>query len=308
MDRDQLETFAVIAEVQSFENAAKLLNISRGAVSQRIKALEASLSTVLLIRDKPVVPTVRGQILLRHVQALRLLEDATLAELMPSHEASVVQVAIAVNADSLATWFPSVLWLLLRHQRWAVEVVADDQDHTLQRLARGEVTGCISTSSNPGTGFNAKFIGCMEYRCYASRSFAAKYFPQGITVRDALKAPALLFNRKDALHDNFLAGLFGFQVEKYIKHFLPASVTLLEGLVAGVGYGLVPSMQVIHHPYKSELIDIAPERPVLVPLYWHHWLSEPPQLKLITGLVTEKAAEVLMPAPGELSAQAPDVA
>jgi LysR family transcriptional regulator (chromosome initiation inhibitor) len=305
LDRDQLETFAVIAEAQSFENAAKLLNISRGAVSQRIKALEESLSTVLLIREKPVVPTVRGEILLRHVQALRLLEDATRAELMPRHKATVVQVAIAVNADSLATWFPSVLWSLLRQQRLAVEVIADDQDHTLQRLSRGEVTGCISTSSNPGTGFSAEFIGCMEYRCYASRSFAAEYFPQGVTARAALKAPALLFNRKDSLHDIFLADLFGFHVEKYIKHFLPASITLLDGLAEGIGYGLVPSMQVIHHPYKSELVDIAPERPVLVPLYWHHWHSEPPQLKLITGLVTEKAAEVLLPAPGTgLSAQA----
>jgi LysR family transcriptional regulator (chromosome initiation inhibitor) len=305
MNRDHLETFAVITEVQSFEKAATLLNVSRGAVSQRIKALEESLSTVLLVRDKPVRPTVRGQILLRHVQALRLLEDAMLDELMPSSERAVMQVAIAVNADSLATWFPSVLWTLLREQRVAVEVVADDQEHTLQRLARGEVVGCISTTSNPETGFDVRPLGCMEYRCYATRSFAAKHFPQGINFREALKAPALLFNRKDSLHDDFLANLLGFPVEKYIKHYVPASITLLDGVVEGVGYGLVPSMQVVHHPCNNELVDLAPERPVLVPLYWHHWLSEPPKLKLITGLVTEKAAGALMPAPGKiLSAQA----
>jgi LysR family transcriptional regulator (chromosome initiation inhibitor) len=305
LNRDHLETFAVITEVQSFEKAATLLNISRGAVSQRIKALEDALSTVLLVRDQPARPTVRGQILLRHVQALRLLEDATLGELMPSSERAVMQVAIAVNADSLATWFPSVLWSLLREQRMAVEVVADDQEHTLQRLTRGEVMGCISTASNPATGFDVSHLGCMEYRCYATRSFAAKHFPQGINVGEARKAPALLFNRKDSLHDDFLANLFGYPFEKYIKHYVPASVTLLDGVVEGVGYGLVPSMQVIHHPYKSELVDIAPERPVLVPMYWHHWLSEPPQLKLITKLVTEIAAGVLRPAPGKiLSAQA----
>lgn len=292
-------------EVQSFEKAAKLLNVSRGAVSQRIKALEESLYTVLLVRDKPVRPTVRGQILLRHVQALRLLEDATLEELVPSSQRAVMQVAIAVNADSLSTWYPSVLWSLLREQRMEIEVVVDDQDHTLQRLTRGEVMGCISTASSPVTGFNVKPLGCMEYRCYATRSFAAKHFPQGINARDALKAPALLFNRKDTLHDDFLANLFGFPVENYIKHYLPASVTLLDGVVEGVGYGLVPSVQVIHHPYKCELVDIAPERPVLVPLYWHHWLSEPPQLKLITKLVTEKATGVLTPTPEKiLSVQA----
>ena len=40
LDRDQLETFATVAEEQSFERAACVLNITRGAVSQRIKSLE----------------------------------------------------------------------------------------------------------------------------------------------------------------------------------------------------------------------------------------------------------------------------
>ena len=53
-DRDQLETFATVAEEQSFERAASLLNITRGAVSQRIRGLEESFATVLLVREKPV--------------------------------------------------------------------------------------------------------------------------------------------------------------------------------------------------------------------------------------------------------------
>lgn len=294
MDRDQLETFAAIVEMQSFEKAAARLNISRGAVSQRIKALEESLSSVLLVRVKPVVPTARGEILLRHVKAMQLLEDASLAELMPGTERMAVQIAIAVNADSLATWFPTVLWPLLHEQCLALEVVADDQDHTLLRLARGEVIGCISTAASPASGFIAEPLGCMEYRCYATHLFANKHFPRGITVRDILKAPALLFNRKDSLHDAFLADFFGFRVEKYTKHYLPASTTLLDGVAAGVGYGLVPSMQVIDH-YTSKLVDLVPDRPMMVPLYWHHWVAEPPQSKKITEIVRAKAAEALMP-------------
>ena len=74
LDRDQLETFATVAEQQSFERAATLLNVTRGAVSQRVKALEESLATILLLRDKPVTPTPAGEVLLRHVKTLRLLE------------------------------------------------------------------------------------------------------------------------------------------------------------------------------------------------------------------------------------------
>ena len=84
LDRDQLETFATVAEAQSFERAATALNITRGAVSQRIKGLEESLATILLVRVKPVAPTPAGEVLLRHVKALRLLEGATLRELSPT--------------------------------------------------------------------------------------------------------------------------------------------------------------------------------------------------------------------------------
>ena len=293
MNRDHLETFACIVELKSFERAASFLNISRGAVSQRIKALEESLSTVLLVRDTPVMPTERGEVLLRHVKALQLLEAASLAELIPNIDGVPVKIAIAVNADSLATWFPNVLWPLLRAQNVALEVIADDQDHTLPRLARGEVIGCISTASKPSTGFNTVPLGCMEYRCYASRQFADTHFSRGITVHNALKAPALLFNKKDSLHDDFLADLFGVRIEKYTKHHIPASTTLLDGVLAGVGYGLVPCLQIAAQ-HLDTLIDLAPDRPVMVPLYWHHWIAEPPQLRTITAIVLSKARNLLV--------------
>ena len=111
LDRDQLETFATVAEEQSFERAASVLNITRGAVSQRIRSLEESLATVLLMREKPIVPTPAGEVMLRHVKALRLLEGAAHAgtRCRPPGPHAPVPLAIAVNADSLATWFPVVL-------------------------------------------------------------------------------------------------------------------------------------------------------------------------------------------------------
>ena len=52
LDRDQLETFATVVEQQSFDRAATVLSVTRGAVSQRIKALEESLSTVASMRSR----------------------------------------------------------------------------------------------------------------------------------------------------------------------------------------------------------------------------------------------------------------
>ena len=286
LDRDQLETFATVAEVQSFERAASVLNITRGAVSQRIKSLEESLATVLLMRDKPIAPTPAGEVLLRHVKALRLLEGAAMQELAPSASPHApVPLAIAVNADSLATWFPAVLRELLLRRHVALEVVTDDQDHTAGRLARGEVVGCISTEAKPATGFLAERLGAMEYRCYATPGFVAEFFPGGLSIQAVLAAPAVLFNRKDSLHDAFLLRHFGFAVDRYAKHYLPAPLALLEGIAMGAGYGLVPSSQAQPLVDRGQLVDIAPSEAMMVDLYWHHWELEPPLAQEISRLV-----------------------
>ncbi|MFT3955746.1 MAG: HTH-type transcriptional regulator ArgP [Piscinibacter sp.] len=295
LDRDQLETFATVAEQQSFERAATMLNVTRGAVSQRIKALEESISTILLLRDKPVTATPAGEVLLRHVKALRLLEASSLREL-PSAAGrdGPVPLSIAVNADSLATWFPPVLRALFAKREVALEVITDDQDHTSARLLRGEVVGCISTDAKPASGFLAKPLGAMEYRCYATPAFAAEFLSEGLTVASVLRAPAVLFNRKDALHDEFLERRFGVRIDRYPRHYLPSPSALLEGIAMGAGYGLAPSIQARSLVQEGVLIDLAPGQAMPVTLYWHHWEMEPLLAQDITSLVVGRASQSLI--------------
>jgi LysR family transcriptional regulator, chromosome initiation inhibitor len=296
LDRDHLETFATVAEEQSFERAATQLNITRGAVSQRIRGLEERLASVLLVRDKPVVPTAAGEVLLRHVKALRLLEGSTLRELNPAPDSlAPVPLAIAVNADSLATWFPPVLHHLQCERRVAIEIVTDDQDHTSARLIRGEVVGCISTDVKAASGFIAEPLGAMEYRCYASPAFASEFLPAGLSLPGVLAAAAVLFNRKDSLHDEFLSRHFGFAIDRYTRHYLPSPVALLEGVAMGLGYGLIPSAQAQPLVLSNRLLEVATDEPVLVDLYWHHWEVEPPLAQQISQLVVDQARRQLVP-------------
>jgi LysR family transcriptional regulator, chromosome initiation inhibitor len=295
LDRDQLETFATVAEQQSFDRAAALLNVTRGAVSQRVKALEESLSTILLLRDKPVVPTPDGVAMLRHVKALRLLEASSLRELSTTTDRDgPVPLAIAVNADSLATWLPLLLRELFAKRVVALEVVTDDQDHTSQRLLRGEVVGCISTDAKPASGFLAEALGAMEYRCYATPGFIAEHLGNGLTIANVLRAPAVLFNRKDALHDDFLHRTFGMRIDRYPRHYLPSPSALLEGIAMGGGYGLAPSTQAQGLVEEGVLQELAPDDSVQVNLYWHHWEMEPPIARDITELIVGHAAKCLI--------------
>lgn len=294
LDRSQLEAFATIAEYGSFEQAANALHITRGAVSQRIKALEEALSTVLLVRDRPVVPTAAGEVVLRHVKALRLLESDVYASLKlrtSLHERT--PIAIAVNADSLATWFERCSEALLEQLPATLEIMVDDQDHTRHMLMRGDVTGCVSTECQPSQGFNAIAIGSMVYRCAATPAFAQRYFPRGLNFHDVKFAPAVLFNRKDSLHSVFLKSMFGIELKQFPRHYVPSPASLLNTIRSGNGYGLVPVLQSEELLATGQLVDLAPGSGLPIQLFWHHWLQEPPIWREVTRFVTEFARTAL---------------
>ncbi|WP_322051567.1 HTH-type transcriptional regulator ArgP [Paraburkholderia bannensis] len=294
LDRDQLEAFVAVVEQQSFERAAASLSITRGAISQRIKLLEETLSAVLLIRERPVLPTAAGEILLRHAKALRLLELEVYHQIAPSGMRDQrARLAVGVNADSLATWFGACAAQLIQSLPVALEVLVEDQDHTWPMLLRGEVIGCVSTESKPTQGFEAVQLGAMIYRCVAAPAFAQAHFPHGLRTREAVAVPAILYNRRDALHDEFLRHLFDVEIERYVRHYFPSPSALLKAIEMGCGYGVVPSDQVQTHLESGRLVDLAPHSPLRVPLYWHHWRHEPPLAQKITKAIIQSARTVL---------------
>jgi LysR family transcriptional regulator, chromosome initiation inhibitor len=295
-DRQQLETFCAVVELRNFGAAAKTLNVTRGAVSQRIIALEEALGAPLLVRDGNV-PTPAGEAVLRHVQALKLMEADTLGQIKPDTNGRT-GIAVAVNADSLATWFEPVACDIAR-ENFALELIVDDQDFTLSVLTRGEAIGCVSTAGTASTGFVAEAIGAMEYQCVATPTFCQEHFPHGLSLHDILAAPAVLFNRKDGIHATFLARLLGFPIRGYAAHYFPSPVALLMGVRAGVGYGLVPSMQVQPFLDSGELIALAPNDSVFVRLYWHHWEKAPPNARAISEMVIRHARQALSHLPPE---------
>jgi len=289
-DRHQLETFSVVVETRHFGRAADILNVTRGAVSQRIIALEGAFGTPLLVRNG-ITPTPAGETLLQHIQALKVLEADTLQRIKPDRRGRT-KIAIAVNADSLASWFEPVACAIAK-ENFALELLVDDQDYTLSVLTRGEAMGCVSTESNAPTGFVARPIGAMEYECVAVPEFTSAHFAQGLTLHNILAAPAVLFNRKDSLHAVFLERLLGFPVRGYATHFFPSPVALLRAIRAGVGYGLVPSIHAGPLIDAGDLISLAPDHSVAVSLYWHHWEKAPPNAQAISELVLRHAREIL---------------
>lgn len=309
-DRHQLEAFAAVVETLTFERAAERLNVTRGAISQRIKTLEDALGASLLVRDKPLVLTSVGEVLFKHVAALRLMEAETFGQIRP-HGGSgrnPTPLAIGVDAHSIDTWFCSVARRLMVRNTVELEVVVDDADPAFPMLTRGDVIGCISTVQRPARGCAATPIGDMDYRCVATPDFMQRHFKSGFALHAATLAPAVLIGRRAALLDRYLEAVFGVTVGRYRKHFLPSPASQLDAIRAGAGYGPVPELAVRSQLASGELADVLRHMPFPVTLYWHHWRAAPPICESISAEIIDCAREVLgtvRPATSPLQTQQP---
>ncbi|MFN7857963.1 MAG: ArgP/LysG family DNA-binding transcriptional regulator, partial [Acidovorax sp.] len=182
-DPAALECLAAIVEEGGFERAAQRLNVTQSAVSQRLRALEAQVGSVLIVRSRPLRPTSAGQLLLKHTKQMRLLRadlERDLRELAPSAPGGAREderIAIAINADSIATWAMGALHELVR-ERLPLEIIVDDQDFTQEWLRSGQVLGCVTTLKQALRGCKVVPLGAMDYIAVASAEHARAQAPQ----------------------------------------------------------------------------------------------------------------------------------
>ena len=299
LDARQLDALAAVLEFGGFGPAAQALNLTLAAVSLRIKGLESALGQRLLVRGKTVRATPAGQVLLAHIKQLRLMEADLLGGLSGSGVAGRKTMwqtlSVAVNADSLASWFlPGLASSLMRHHV-LLDVVVDDQDHTHDALKHGDVMGCVSTLEHPMRGCLAEPLGVMRYRCVASPEVVKScHTPSGaLSVHHLLATPAVIFNRKDALQDTFLAQHFKLNSPHYPRHCVPAVDAFESALAHGLGWGMVPDCYLKDRTGQLPLNPRLPGSAVDVALYWHHWEREPVSAQRLT-LAVKQAAKVFL--------------
>jgi LysR family transcriptional regulator (chromosome initiation inhibitor) len=293
MPLDYLALSAVHAVVRlgSFEKAAHALAITPSAVSQRVKAMEERLGTVLILRGQPSTATEVGARLCQHFEQVSLLEqglaDLSAADGLP---AARTNVRIAVNADSLATWFIDAM---AETDGMLFDLVIDDQDHSADWLRRGEVLAALSGSPLPVRGCDSLRLGALRYLATASPAFASRWFGGGVTLEAILAAPALTFDRKDALQARWLEGVLG-EAPNVPTHWLPSSQGFVEAAVAGIGWGMNPELLVRHYIETGKLIALT-DRPFLdVPLFWQTSRIVSAALRPLTAAVRRAAARCLV--------------
>jgi LysR family transcriptional regulator (chromosome initiation inhibitor) len=297
-DPDALECLAAIVEEGGFERAAQRLSITQSAVSQRLRALEAQVGTVLIVRSRPLKPTSAGQLLLKHTKQLRLLRadlERDLKELAPSSTGGAREeerISIAVNADSIATWALPALNELAR-QGLPIEIITDDQDFTQEWLREGQVLGCITTLKQALRGCKVVPLGAMNYVAVAEQHYAGQRLPKGLTQHNFREVPFIAFNRKDDGPTEFIGKAFGLRRVSLNQLFVPSTEGQVRAVLAGWGVGLLPELLVAGLLAQGQLVNIAPAHKLPIQLYWHCWNLESEVLNHLTAALTMAAGQAL---------------
>jgi LysR family transcriptional regulator, chromosome initiation inhibitor len=302
IDSGQLDALAAVLREGSFEAAARALHVTPSAVSQRIKGLEERVGRVLVRRGSPCSATEAGQALQRHAQQLALLEAEALAPFGLARPAARgrgaaaaparLPLAIAVNADSLATWFVPALAAVAQDHDVRFDLVVDDQDHSHELLREGRVMAAVTADPHPVQGCRVEPLGALRYLAVASPAFVARHLPDGPTDAALAAAPLLVFDRKDRLQARFLRRLARRALAPP-AHYVPGTHGFIHAALHGLGWGMHPRMLVAPLLDRGDLVEIAPGRDLLVPLHWQSWRLDAPLLQALGSAVHAAARGAL---------------
>ena len=297
IDYPAARAVALIVQTGSFEGAAKALNVSPSAVSQRVKQLEERLGAVLVERGNPCLATEKGAWLCRHIEHVGMLEAELMRHLpglvSPASPTQRVMVNVAVNADSLGTWFLAAAAEFARGSGHLLNIAIDDEDHTADWLRRGRVLAAVTSLAKPVQGCQVRPLGRLRYLATTSPGYMDRHFPAGVSLEAIADAPALTFNQKDRLQHEWLRQAFGGDVD-FPTHWVASTQGFVDASLAGMGWALNPVQLVREHLAAGRLRELVPGASLERPLYWQ-------VNRLVAGPLSDLTRNVLATARRELT-------
>ena len=295
LDYPALAALAAVIRTGSVDAAAEALSVTPSAVSQRVKGLEERLGLPLVIRATPCRPTEAGARLAAHFDQVALLEHDMMAGdpvWAAAFGGARPTLKIALNADSLGTWFPGAAARFAAAQPNTLSLVLDDEADTAERLRAGEVIAAVTTAGKAVAGCRTLPLGSLRYLAAATPDYRDRYFPSGVTTARLTEAPVLRFSPRDRLQLKWTEKVVGSPVEGS-THWVPSTQGFLDFTLAGVAWSLTPERLAAPLIASGRLVDLAPGVIVDVPLFWQHLRITTRLIEDLTRAVRAGAADWL---------------
>ena len=229
--------------------------------------------------------TLAGTPLLRLAAQTAMLEAEAIAEMTGGGEgAPQPRIAMAVNADSMATWFVRVLSDL---PDVLFDIRIEDQDHSARLLREGVVMGAVTTERAPVPGCRVHLLGVMRYLPVAGADYVKRYFPDGFTAERVRTAPSLAWNRDDALQDMLVRKAFGRAINRPVS-YVPTAEGFGAAVHAGLGWGMYPEQSAAEALADGSFVQVSDVH-LDIPLFWQCWKLDSPLMESLTATVLAAA-------------------
>jgi len=297
IDHHLIQAVAAVVREGSFEAAARALKVTPSAISQRVKLIEERIGSVLVVRGQPCTATEIGARLCRHAELMGALEAELHRELPELAQAGEMPgpatLRVAVNADSLGTWFVGAMARFGRDESTLLELSVDNEDHTADWLRRGRVLGAVTSIASPVQGCRSRRLGALRYLATASPAFVKRFLADGVDADVLARTPSLQFDARDDLQSKWVRRLLRRDVP-LPAHRVPSTQPSVDAAIAGVGWGMTPEPLVREHLRAGRLVELVPGLVVDVPLYWQSARLPVPSLERLGQAVAATAAEALV--------------
>ena len=300
LDYTALEALAAVVREGSFERAARCLHVTASAVSQRIKQLEERTGQVLVLRSTPCTGTDAGRRLCLHFEQVALLENSLRRvdpSLLQGQSSPAPTLSLAVNADSLSTWFMDAMDAFTETGNELLDLRIDDQDYTADRLRGGEVLAAVTTTTASIAGCNSWPLGSMRYTAVANPAFIAKHLSAGISAEGLRIAPRLCFDTGDRLQDQWLQQHRLTSRGHAPRHYVPSNDGYVQACEHGLGWGMHPISLIERQLEAGTLTPLIAGATLQIPLFWVHLRSAQVPLQRLTQCVFAAAKAWLEPPP-----------
>ena len=286
---EQARTLAAILTHGSFDAAAAHLSVTPSAISQRVRALETAVGRPVLTRARPPGLTESGEAVVRFARQLEMLSADLAEELQPEHPRGGTRLTLVINSDSLHTW--ALAGLAAASHNVQLEILREDQEHSLDLLRAGAAAAAITETAQPVPGCSSSKLGTMRYLPVCAPDFARRWFGAGATGATLAAAPVVVFDRKDDLQDRWLRRVSRASLQPP-RHYVPAAQEFGDAIRWGMGWGMMPEIEIGEDLLAGRLEALAPRAHVDVALHWQQWRRGSAALNDVAAAV-RTAARVL---------------
>jgi LysR family transcriptional regulator, chromosome initiation inhibitor len=248
----QLEAFMAVSKQKTVHGAASILHITQTAVTQRIRNLEARLSSTLFIRTRRgMMLTPEGEALLRYCHAVTEFEGETLAKIQGTSSTAVAVNITGPTSLMRSRIIPQCLPVFKKFPFLLAHFDINDLDNRVQSLRSGASQFALIREEDISAEMEFKKLASERYLLVCTHKWKTR------KLKDIIKTEKIIdYDASDQMTYNYLKQFHLFELAQHERHFANRTESLAMLISAGLGYGVLTTEFSKPYLQHNELIAL----------------------------------------------------